>query len=250
MIAQWFQKTRLAALAASTVLLLAPSASRAGVLVTVEAPGIQQSQQASVTTETFDSQTLGSHTLINSPIGTYTAPFPGLVVVSPDAFGGAYQTQYIAIGAQSGQVLATLTFNTPQAYFGLYFSAIDAKNSLQVYDGVNLLTTIDETSLAPMLQTTGGPNGLGHYGNPNTGADLSEAFVYVNIFGTSGTTFTTIRFANDGTGTGFESDNHSILASSPVPEPSTFLAASIGALGLIGQGLRRRSLARRKAIVA
>jgi len=76
-------------------------------------------------------------------------------------------------------------------------------------------------------------------GNPSNGQDPSEAFLFLNIFGTSGTTFTSVVFSNSGTGTGFESDNQTILAST-VPEPSTYgmLFAGLSALGFVA---RRRS---------
>jgi hypothetical protein len=236
-----------AVFAVASLLSFSSSASRAGIVITVEAPGVQASTLAGgVITETFDSYGNGSYTSINSSIGTYTAPSPGLAIVKPDDFGGAFQTQYMSVGAQSTQTSATLTFNSSQNYFGLYWAALDAQNSVQVFNGATLLATIDETTLNPMLLSTGGPNGLGHYGNPNTGADTSEAFVYVNITTTGNDAITSIDFLNNGTGTGFESDNHSLRA---VPEPSSIVALSIGSFAVLGAGIRRRIKARQPRLV-
>src|SRR5262245_18075154 len=73
---------RLAAVAASALLLSAPATSRAGILLTAEAPGVQAATMP-VIAETFNARALGSYTLINSAIGTYTASAPGGMVVAP-----------------------------------------------------------------------------------------------------------------------------------------------------------------------
>jgi hypothetical protein len=83
---------------------------------------------------------------------------------------------------------------------------------------------------------------LDYYGNPNPPPDrnTNEPYVYVNFHGNAGTTFDTIVFTNFTSGTGFESDNHSVHS---VPEPSALLmgtAASI--IGLAAAGRRGRNV--------
>jgi hypothetical protein len=229
-------RSSLAALAASAVLLLSPSASRAGYTVTVDAPGVQASTVAGVTTETFDARSIGSYTTLNSSIGQYTATTPGFAVLGPDSYGGADQTRYMAVGAQSGQTSATLTFFAPQSYFGLYWSAVDGLNSLVVFNGATPVLTVNEGSIFALLAATG--HAASYFGNPNNGQDRSEPFVYLNIFGTAGSQFTSVSFLNNGTYSEFESDNHSIA--SAVPEPSSIVLLGLGATALTGISLRRR----------
>ena len=233
-------RPHLASALPTLALLLSAPAARADVVITVNAPGVQHSLAPGAVTETFNELAPGSYTSIHSAIGTYTAAAPGGAVVPPDEYGGADQTKYLAVGAQSSPVTEVdLTFNGPVSYFGLYWSAMDSQNKLEMFNGSTLLETVTEATLASMLTHTGGPNGTGHYGNPNTGQDPGEPFAYVNLTGTAGTTFTEVKFLNNGTGTGFESDNHSIV--SAVPEPGSLaLAGAAGLVGLAGAWLRRR----------
>src|SRR5262249_29736735 len=94
--------------------------------------------------------------------------------------------------------------------------------------------TVNSTSLFASLTNPA------YFGNPTPnflGQDPGEKFVYLNVIGTSGTTFDQVRFVNS-LNTGFEADNFSIRAApltSPfpgtpllVPEPATLLMAAIG----------------------
>ncbi len=230
---------------ATAFVLLAPLTSGAGIMATAEAPGVQSSTMANVVVETFNSRPVDSYTLIDSPIGTYTAGTPGAAVVAANAFGGANQTRYLAVGAQSDPTtFADLTFFGPQSYFGLYWGAVDDMNQLDFFSGSTLLMTFNRTNLSSMFQTTGGPFGTGHFGNPNTNENTGEPYAFLNFVGTDGTTFDRVRFRNLGTSTGFESDNHTISA---VPEPSSIVTASLGGIGLLGlahRGRRGRARAR------
>ena len=57
-----------------------------------------------------------------------------------------------------------------------------------------------------------------YFGNPNIGGNLVEPYVYLNFFGTGGTTFDQVVFHNQVNFRGFESDSHSVRVA-PVTDP-------------------------------
>jgi hypothetical protein len=211
-------------------LLASFSTLSANIIVTAEAPGVQATTTPDTITETFNSLTPGALGSFVSPIGTYS---PGAEIVAPNAFGGADQTNYIAVGAESGTTSYTLTFNGLQSYFGLYWSAADANNVLEFFDGS---TMVGEFSTATAL----GPLSSAYLGNPNNGDDSGEKFAFLNFNSTSSSTdFTSVEFINDSFGTGFESDNQTILA--PTPEPSGYAFVLVG-IAIVGLLIRRRAV--------
>ena len=58
-----------------------PMQARAGILLTIDAPGVQSSTVSGVTTETFDSRTPGIMTSYSSTIGQYSGQF---AIVGPN----------------------------------------------------------------------------------------------------------------------------------------------------------------------
>lgn len=242
--------------------LCATQIARAGVAVTVDAPGIQASQIAGVTTETFDgfnpSYPYSTYTSLTTAIGTLSSPYPGLAIVDTSAsiFGGAGGIgEYFAIGVGVSP-LATLTLNGPQTYFGFWWSAADQYNGVQLLSGNQVIASFNPTTALGALTDPL------YYGNPNSGADAGEKFAYVNFFGTGGTTFDQILFSNPGNASDFEADNFSVYASqlaptgSPIdggvtnvtPEPSTLalFGTAITSMGLLRW---RRQTTRRPARV-
>lgn len=220
------RKLLLGALLTASVSILS-----AGVMLTEEAPGVTQSTVAGATNiVNFNALPTGAFSGSTS-IGTYS---PGGSIVAPgDEFSGD-ASNYLSVGAQSGTTSYTLTFNSAQTYFGLLWNALDSENSLTLYNGSTALMTLNSSNFSSLSSL--------YKGNPSSafhGQDSGEDFFFLNILGTSGTTFTSVVFSNSGTGTGFESDNHTILAST-VPEPSTYgmLFAGLSALGIAA---RRRS---------
>jgi hypothetical protein len=210
--------------AVAAVVGLASTPVRADILVTAEAPGVEQSQVAGVVTMNFNSPTYsaGSYTSLSSAIGTYTAPGSGLAIMDPKVgtngdFGGATgngltsgkETQYMAIGAQSGQTQATLTLTQDRNYFGMYWLAGDNKNFVDFYRGTTLVGSENISQVISYITSNPTVNNA-YYGNPNTGADKTEPFVYLNFYGQNGTTFNKLVFRNLDTTTGYESDNHSV----------------------------------------
>ena len=209
---------------------IAPTTLIAGLLITFDAPGVQQTTVTGTTTETFDS---GATSTI---IGTYTIG----TVIPPQTFfgvfGGAFGTPYLGVFDE----VVTLDLNSPQKYFGMWWSAVDSDNLVQVYDNSNLLTTISAIDLVPLLT----PN---HFGNPNTGENAIEPYVYLHFAATGSTEITQVRFTN-ADDSFLETDNHSItnrLVDPPgteiVPEPSTACALVVGLVSGLGINRRRRS---------
>jgi hypothetical protein len=199
-------------------------------------PTVQYSEVPGVTAVTFDNLSIGNVTSpYVSAIGTYSAsPSAPFHVNQPDQYGGATDpsspstpTNYFAIGAQSGSSAPiSLTLNTPADYFGFWWSAGDPQNGISFYSGSTLLARFSTQTLTTLLsggvgQVTAIDNTVydtnQYYGNPNPGLgkDAGEPFAFVDIV-TTGVRFDRIVFDNSNTtGSGFESDNHTV-SSSPV----------------------------------
>lgn len=223
--------------------LVGPTRASAGLIVTIEAPGVSSSSVSGVTTESFNSLSPGNYSTYQSAIGTYTGPF---AIVSPDAYGGALGSKYMAVGTQSGTTVTTLDLGMDRAYFGMYWSAGDAQNQLDFYYNDTLVRQFNTSDVISFLDTQG--NRDAYYGNPDNGQDSWEPFAYLNFFGTDGTVFNKIVFRNT-LGTGFESDNHSVRTEespicgtpiSTVPEPSSVVMIASGFGGLLFTRFYRR----------
>jgi len=201
-------------------LLLLPSLVRADAVVTyAESPGAQVPDAAlNANVQTFDSivpgeysskKTVGAATIYNnfvwSGVGTYSA----VAVRTADQYGGAGGTGYYPVTSTNSSLgdleTSTLTFDAPQQYFGIWWSAGDPKNVLQFYDGSTCVALFNTENLVDKLPST-------YDGNPNSqflGKDSGEGFAYINFFATAGTEFTSVVFTNNGS-SGFESDNHAV----------------------------------------
>lgn len=230
-----------------------PGAARADIVVTLEAPGVQASTVSGVSTETFNGFPLGLFATLVSPVGTFTAGPPGMGITPPGPFGGAFQTQYLLAGAGAAPVI-TLDLAGAQAYVGFYLPALDFTDTIRLFSGGTLLASFNLSTLSPFFQTTGGPFGMGHFGNPNTGQNPTEPYAYLNFFGTAGTTFDRIVFDNGGPVGGLEVDNVSVRATpvAPpfpgtlvativvIPEPGSVVLLSLGGAVVLASGWRRR----------
>jgi hypothetical protein len=258
---------------AAGVVLSAAIASRPAMAsslfqVTIEDPNTQQSTlytnpnaygATGVYEETFDSQKTGYNQNGmafdgNSNIGTYNQTD----IVGANLYGGAGGTgNYITVqpgkdGTPSGYQ-TTLTLANPERYFGIDWTAGDAYNELDFYSGNTLLQKFTTADVINYLKAQ--PSGETPYqGNPNNRSlDTSEPFAFLNFFAdpnNSNVTFNKVVFINNSSGTGFESDNHTIAASytstsgktiiSSTPEPS--VAMGLGIIAGIGMLLQNRRL--------
>ncbi len=248
------------AMAAVLGLAAVAGPAEAGLVLSVEAPGVQASTVSGVTTETFNFNNTGNYTSLNTRVGTLTSP--GLAIDAANQYGGAAtatltggSNNYFAIGAESGQTTASLALNGPQSYFGFWWSAADPLNGVQLYSKGNLLATLNTNVALAALNSS-------YLGNPNSGADASEPFAYLNFTATGGTTFDQVVFNNANLSTGVEADNFSVLKSATgvsgtlinngltfaVPEPSSLALATLG--GAIGLGAARLRRRRRAGIAA
>lgn len=212
----------------------------------------------------FVGQTTAQSPLIWSGVGSYDSAS----VIAANKYGGAGGTGYYLVQSQSvgaRVVTTTLTLDTPSSYFGLWWSAGDAKNQLAFYNGSSLVASFNTQTLVNVLPSS-------YAGNPNSaflGQNSGEKYAFLNIYSDSGVVFDKIVFSNIGT-SGFESDNHTVRVegwgtlpgeSGPapgiavaridgtsvtpivvaVPETSTWMMGLL-ALGAVTLIVRRRSL--------
>jgi hypothetical protein len=203
----------------------------ASVIFTPEAAGVQQTTVAGAVTETFDALLTGALGSYNSAIGTYSA---GAAISAANAFGGANQTQYILTGDGSSATQYELAFSGLQAFFGLYWAAGDPLNLLSFYEGATLKGTFTVADILPTLSAA-------YFGNPNTGENSSEPYVYLNFTSTDlASRFNRVVFQNTGAGTAFETDNHSVVnATTVIPEPSSWLLMAAGLGTVLALAARR-----------
>jgi PEP-CTERM motif len=231
--------------------------AEAGLIVSVDAPGVQASTVPGVTTETFNEFSPGQYSNLNVAMGTITAIGGQFSIQSADQFGGAGGVgSYIAIGAQAGSTAPVLlTLSGPQAYFGIWVSAADQFNQISFFSGSQLVAAYNAPAgLAELAKL---PDADQYFGNPNNGQNPREPYGYLNFSGSNGTTFTSVVLENSGTtATGFESDNWStsavapttipgvILGGASTPEPSTLVLAGTACLfGLLVHSRQRKGRA-------
>ena len=229
-------------LAVAAALPFAASAGSLGVYLS--APGVQSTYVQGATTETFDSLPTGIQTTpFDSAIGTYQfSSTDKFAVVNADSYGGANGSKYVSIGAQSGSSApVTLDLKTPANYFGFWWSAGDVNNGLTFYYNNTLITRLTTADIVDILGGTSGHvtaingvtyNSSQYYGNPNNSRDASEPFAYVNVIATN-TGFNKIVFDNSGqTGSGFESDNHSVALGNIKPQTTSVFVESVPTIDL------------------
>lgn len=197
-------------------LVLTSQSSQAAIVVTyAETPGTTTTTISG--TQEFAFSSAASTGSIYSPgltVGKQNnLSWPGVGTIdtvymqNADQYGAAtgtrvYPVQSSSVGSPNNTPTTTLSLNTQNAYFGIWWSAGDANNQLQFFNGTSLVATFTTASLLSALPST-------YKGNPTTqfkGQDSSEDFAFINFYGSSGTTWNSVKFSNVAS-TGFESDN-------------------------------------------
>lgn len=189
---------------------------------------------------------------VGSPSGSITGVYSGaLTIDAANEYGGAGGSGYFATVSKNSYTLVLTpsgaSTGVPEVnYFGLWFSALDAGNQLQFYDGSTLEYTFTPTIFQSLVGScTGGKNLF--CGNPNNRSeDSNEQFAFLNFYDMDGS-ISKIVFTETTTA-GFESDNQTVGYMDPVdptgtvvgdtPEPWSFALLATGLLALIA--LRRR----------
>lgn len=183
---------------------LATTAPAAVVITYAEKPGDVNSSLLGTDVFTFDTLKPGLRSDVAwKGVGT----FDQLLIKPADAYGGAPSelypkgSLYSVQGVGTKVLSSTLTLDEASSYFGLWWSAGDARNDLQFYNGDALIAEFTTASLLAPLP--------GEYdGNPiDRSINRGEPYAFINFFGDADTTWDRIVFTNDGS-SGFESDNY------------------------------------------
>ncbi len=239
--------------------LMAGSA-QAGVTVTYEAPKVTNTTAAfsgGSGVETFNSRALGTGGFTstfgdNGVIeGTYSKE---IEIKKQDNYGGEGGSNYAVTFDQTGYSLSLNNLQDPGAgvtYFGYYLPALDGGNVLELWSGATKIFTFSQQTVLTALQARSDYSDyLGKPDAPNQGENGAQPYVFVNFFGTDGTTFDKIVFRESPEVGGYESDNHTvgyykdITGTVPgVPEPATWamMIIGFGAAGTMVRNQRRRT---------
>jgi hypothetical protein len=180
-------------------------ASQAGVIITyAEDPTANLSSLSGTQVFNFNTTATGKSSDVSwKGVGS----FDQLFVKNTDAYGGAADvlnpkgSRYSLQGAGSGVLASTLKLDTESSYFGMWWSAGDAKNVLEFYNGDTLMGRFTTASLMDPLP--------GSYdGNPlDRSINRGEPYGFINFFADEKTSWDRIVLTNEGS-SGFESDNY------------------------------------------
>jgi hypothetical protein len=236
---------------------LASSAASADILVTAEAPGVQNSTAgfSAVGIENFDARSIGAGQNLVSTYGgsVFTGNYTGVGVLGADQYGGAGGNSQYAVTFTTAGYTLDLSSSQPGGvnYFGFWLSALDGQNQLKFFNAGNLVFTFSASDALTFINSQA--NASAYFCNPNPGRttqNCGEPYAFLNFFGRNGTTFDRIQFFQDPAAGGYESDNHTVgvwssITGDPlggVPEPSSW-AMLIAGFGLVGASMRRRRVA-------
>ena len=239
-----------AALLAGTAITTAASAA---ILVTAEAPGVQNSTAGFTFkgVETFEGYNTGAGQNLATTFGgsNFSGSYTNVRIDNANQFGSAGGTGKHAVtftGTGFTLDLST-TLSGGVNYFGFWLSALDRQNQLVFSKNGVEVFTFNASDARDFIISQ--PNSSAYFCNPNaafSGRNCGEPYAFLNFYGTGGTTFDRIQFFQDPVSGGYESDNHTVgqwnrITGDPlaVPEPASW-AMLIAGFGLVGATARRR----------
>ncbi|MDB5686708.1 MAG: hypothetical protein JWR77_1297 [Rhizorhabdus sp.] len=221
---------KISAMAALALAMGAVSATPAAALVTVSV-GAAGATSASVAGYNFAVDTLNNATNGLPSITFGTSGITGtssdfVNIYNANVYGGAGGT------GQFGTITGNTTIQLSQSvnYFGLWGSALDWNNTVELYNGNALLGSY---ALQNVLQSSPGYN-ASYLGNPFMAGTGDEQYAFFNFM--SNAAFDRVKLVQNGGG-GFEFDNLTVGTVSAAPEPATWAMLLIG-FGAIGWLLR------------
>jgi hypothetical protein len=226
-------------------LLFMANVAHAQIGIYLNAPRTSNSIFSNTTVETFNSLATGNITSnYTSAIGTYQASTASPLNIERGNVAWAFDgTKHMAVGAQSGSTGAvSLLFANQQSYFGFGWAAGDSQNRMDFYRGNTLLGSFSSATIQSILSgpTVTTVNGSTYQSSTYKGQPASpstnsgENYAFVNFFAQNGFKFDRIDFWNNNTGSGFESDNHTILSSgTATPSGSLiYVTSTVNPVGL------------------
>jgi hypothetical protein len=238
----------------AAALALGTNAAHAAIVVTAEAPGVQNSTAgfSFIGVETFNGRATGTGQTFNTNFGgsSFSGTYTNVQIDPANQFGGAGgTTEHAVTFSGTGYTLdVTTALAGGVNYFGFWLSALDGQNQLKFFKGGSQVFSFSASDALTFINAQ--PNASDYYCNPNTGRttqNCGEPYAFLNFYGTNGTTFDRIQFFQDPVSGGYESDNHSVgqwdrISGDPlggIPEPSSW-AMLIAGFGLVGAAARRR----------
>ena len=161
--------------------MLVAGSLKSAIIVTYGAPGAMSSSVPDAQVENFnDPSLLGKDNNLGwSGVETISSVY----IRTADMYGGAKDSDYAVqskwVGEPNEVPSTTLALNTPNAYFGLWWSAGDANNVLFFYEGNQMVAQFTTAQLLADLPAS-------YNGNPNVqfkGLNYHEDFALQRLAG-------------------------------------------------------------------
>lgn len=184
--------------------------------ISVSISNTPMSPVAGALTDTFDGN--GTTVLSTSGGSFFSASISGITAQPPGSTG-----QWWSIGTSGGQDgPGIVTLGASATYYGFLWGSPDTYNHVSFFNDGEL------------VQSFGGGDVFSP-ANGYQGAFPAGQFVGFTAQGAE--VFDEVRFISNGNA--FETDNHAVMLSAPIPEPETY-ALMLAGLGAVGFMARRR----------